>query len=381
MSGLGEKGRRLRDGGLAWGATNSGKTYSNAHHFVRRCAQRPRKHLLIGANLRLLRGEVIPLIRFVARKYKVSSTGYKIDLGQFTIGKSVVIVVAGASEGAEDRLRTYHNIDSIMAEEVAVMKESFYDMAVSRMSMPFGPVWASCNPSRPRNWVKKRLDDGRWPHDEMFLLEDNPTLTDEQRQEFENKFQGVFRLRMIQALWADPEGLVYPQWVDAKPDPEWANIPCIAGVDYGESGTSAAVYSQRKGKVSRITREFYHVGRNVGILNHAELAKKIKEAAPGPILRAWVDPSAPGMLTALVKAGVVAAPAFNKWEGYDHTNRLLADGSLEIVGDDCPNLASEIDSLVYNASMERPDPSCVDHATDAMRYMAASELVARVSYR
>ena len=210
MAVLGEKGRLMANGGLAWGATNSSKSFSLCHHFARRAYTRPGKHLLIGANLKLLRGEIIPLLRSITHSYGGKSTPFSTAVGTFRIGRSTIIVVAGAADGAEDRLRTYHNVDSILAEEVTGMKETFYDMALSRRSPAMGPVWASCNPDHPMNWVKRRLDDGRWPYDLMFLVSDNPALTTEQRIAFESQFVGVFRKRMIEALWASPEGLVYP---------------------------------------------------------------------------------------------------------------------------------------------------------------------------
>ena len=161
-------------------------------HFTRWVAEHPGNHLLIGANLKLLRGEIIPLIRSIARSYRTSSSHYRTDTGIFRVGQSQVIVAAGASQGDEDRLRTYHGVGAIMAEEVAglrAMPETFYDMALTRQEQRNrAPVWASCNPSHPLSWAKIRLDEGRWPHSEMWLLEDNPTLSQAERDAFASQF-------------------------------------------------------------------------------------------------------------------------------------------------------------------------------------------------
>ena len=379
MAALGTKGRLMKDGGLAWGATNSGKSFSNAHHFARRLVTHPGKHLLIGANLKLMRGEIIPLIRSVANSYGARSSNYNSQLGTFGVDRSTVIVVAGAQEGSEDRLRTYHNIDSIMAEEVTVMNETFFNMALSRQAPDPGPVWASCNPSHPMNWVKTRLDAGRWPFDQMFLVEDNPALTTEQRETFEAQFTGVFRKRMVEALWASPEGLVYPQWFDApREDAERLNgQPCFLGADYGESSVTCAHYAQldqgppdsAPGAHYTITREYYWNAYNQGERNPDQHAQAIKDNAPGRILAAYVDPSAVDLKEALRRSGVHSENAYNKADGYGMTDGMLQRGRMRIVGQNCPSLKLQIHSLVYDRHGERPDINCVDHATDGLRYL------------
>ena len=373
MASLTAKGRRMASGGLAWGATHSGKTYSNAVHFARRCAMRPARHLLIGANLRLLRGEVIPLIRSVAREYHCSSTKYSHDLGTFRVGPSLVIVVAGDKDGDEDRLRTYHNLDSIMAEEVTAMQPDFYDMALTRQKQPPAPVWASCNPGHPTSWVKRRLDTGRWKHNEMFLLDDNPTLTDQQKEDFAAQFYGTFKQRMIEALWAAPEGLVYPHYTGT--DYRMEGQPCEVGVDFGESGTTAAVYAQRtKQKMRGRTvwahvGEYGYVGYDLGKRTPDEHAEAIKANAPGRIVQAYIDPSAVKLREALVRAHVPTTNAYNDKKGYDITNGALQEGTMLVNEAHCPSYTTEVQSLIWNKHGDAPDPNCSDHFTDASRYL------------
>ena len=371
----------MANGGLAWGSTNSGKSFSNAMHFARRCAEQPRRHLLIGANLRLLRGEIIPLLRSVAKAYGCSSTKYDTQLGQFHIGESLVIVIAGSQDGDEDRLRTYHGLDSIMAEEVTGMKPDFFDMALTRQKQPPAPVWASCNPSHPTNWVKHRLDAKQWPHDEMFLLDDNPTLTDEQREVFASQFHGTFKQRMIEALWASPEGLVYPYFTVTPYRNE--GMVCEIGVDWGESGTTAVVYGQRtkesvKGRpVWAIVGEYGWVGYDQGKRTPDEHAEAIKRSAPGRIAQAFIDPSAVKLREALQRAGVPTVNAFNHKDGYDITNGSLQEGTLLINETYCPSTVTEIQSLIWNKHGDAPDINCSDHYTDAARYFGCGVYAGR----
>lgn len=366
-------------GGLAWGATNSGKSVSNASHFAKACAKWTGKHMLVGVNLKLLRAEIIPLIRSIAKSYGISSTPYRTDTGTMTIGNSLVFVIAGRNEGDEDRLRSIHGILTIMFEEVAGgMPEYFFDMALSRRDQRFnGPFWASCNPSHPDNWVKKRLDSKWWPHDEMFLVGDNPTLTDEQRDEFESKFTGLFRKRMIEALWASPLGLIYPRWESITTEEADAlkGKPCYIGADYGESRITAANYSQwaSEDRYWATTKNYYWDNytqdEQRDPLQHA-LA--IKQFAPGPIAGAYVDPSALPLIEAMRKVGIPAEPAYNKKDGYNITDGMFQQGQLRICEDYCEELVIEIRSLVYNKYGDAPDLKCSDHATDAERYKACA---------
>lgn len=366
---LADKSIRMASGGLAWGATNSGKSFGNASHFGRYMAMQPRRGILLGSNLRLMRGEIIPLIRSIARNYGVQSKPYNTDTGTFTVGPSTVYVIAAANVGDEERIRSYHNIDALMVEEVTKVPEVCYDMAVSRRQTVDAPVWASCNPSHPLNWVKKRLDAGRWLADEMFLLDDNPTMTPEERVAFADQFTGTFRKRMIDALWAAPEGLVYPAWDDVPlPDPP-PNTPCYIGVDYGASNITAVVYAQLVERRFVITREYYYDGYAQGRRSPEEHAAAIAIAAPGPIAAGWIDPSARDLRLAMEKVGIPISMGFNKPSGYETTDGMLQRSKMQICAVLCPGLTGEILSLVYNRFGERPDASCVDHATDALRYL------------
>ena len=367
----------LRDGGLAWGATNSGKSYRNARHFVRRCAKYPGKHLLIGANMKLLETEIIPLIRSLCRTYKVPCSKFRGGLGQMQIGKSLVIVMAIKNKGDEDRCRSLHNIDSIMFEEITNIPEIGADMATSRQGYvvdnKLGPVWASCNPSHPTNWVKKRLDAGKWIHDEMFLVKDNPSLTPEQVEEFESRYTGIFRKRMIEALWAAPEGLIYPNWTDAGTEiaEELKGTPCWIGADYGFSSVTAAVYVQRKDQKFYMTREYYHDAHSTGEhRNSVEGAKYIIKKAPGPIMTAYVDPTSKDLIDALSNQGVSVEPACNKSDGYNIFDGALQRGYIQICKDLVPCFVDEVYSLIYNKTGSGPDPNCIDHATDSGKYLS-----------
>ena len=60
MPALTDKGRSMYAGGLAWGSTNSGKSFAIAHHALDAYLDRPGRHLLTGVNIKLLQQQIIP---------------------------------------------------------------------------------------------------------------------------------------------------------------------------------------------------------------------------------------------------------------------------------------------------------------------------------
>ena len=372
--GLSPKSRALARGGLGWGAANSGKTFGFASHAAKFYARNPGRHLMIGSSLSLMIAEAIPDVQAIAENYGVTTTDYNRAKQSFTVGKSRIIVRAGAKAGDEKRLRSIHNMRSLLCEEVSDMPEVFFDMAVSRMRMPRGPVWASCNPTDPMSWVKQRLDDGRWGADQMFLVRDNPALTPEQVEEYESQFSGIFHQRMIQGLWVAPEGLVYPHWTDVAPDPkrsaEMAGRPCYVGADYGKSSVTSAHYVQPAGDGTwLVVGEYYWDAAKRGERASPKHAEEIKAQAPGPIVGAYVDPSARDLRDALMRKGVNAVPAYNKADGYGILDGMLQRGLMRIVSANCPELVTQLYTLIWNKHGDAPDLNCVDHATDDLRYV------------
>ncbi|MDE0006224.1 MAG: phage terminase large subunit [Rhodospirillaceae bacterium] len=372
---LGPKVHSLHDGGLAWGATNSGKSYGMAHHFVREAilaGRRGEPSLLIGSSLGLLQAEIMPMLRNIAEGWGYTTDDYRRSTQTLTLDSARVLVRAGAKAGDEERLRSIHHVAAVMAEEVSAIPETFFDMAISRQEWPGQRVYATCNPAGPTNWVKQRLDEGRWPNQAMCLLDDNPSLTPEQRQQIADQFVGTFRSRMIEAQWVAPAGLVYSAWTESQQ----AAIPgrnCWVGADYGESNVTCAVYVQLDDDGRYIvTREYYYDASRQGKRNSPQHVEAIVANAPGPIVGAWVDPSARDLKAAFRKAGIQTHNGYNKLDGYGVVDGLLQRGLLLINSTAVPELAQQLYSLIWNRTGDHPDPNCIDHATDALRYVAYS---------
>lgn len=114
----------------------------------------------------------------------------------------------------------------VFLDEVALMPESFVDQALARCSVEGSKYWFNCNPEGPMHWFYREwILDPDHKHNAMhlhFLLDDNPSLSDEKKQEYYNNYSGVFYDRYILGLWKTADGLIYRQFAD---DPEKWMIP------------------------------------------------------------------------------------------------------------------------------------------------------------
>jgi len=110
-------------------------------------------------------------------------------------------------------------------------------------------IW-TLNPDVPTHWIYRDYLDGydknktkgyKWFH---FLLDDNPVLTDERKEELRFQYTGIFYKRYVLGLRVRAEGGCYPSWNDDliidQVKPEWVINLVNIGIDIGgnKSATS-----------------------------------------------------------------------------------------------------------------------------------------------
>ena len=363
------KGLAFLDGGLAYGATNSGKSYNIAHLAVHTYATSPGLHFLIGSSLRLMKLQNVKDIRAIARKAGIPTTGVHSQNSTMRVGPSTVMVRAFTDVGDEEYIRSLHGGKSLWAEEISKVPEVCYDMASSRCDVS-APKWATCNPTHPQHWAKKRMDAGRWPHYDLWLLDDNPTLTPEEREAYAAQYEGIFKDRMIDGKWVAAEGLVYPIWqeCDCEFDPD---KPWLLAYDPAPVNTQAALCIQPQRDHYCVVDELYT--RRGATLRNPRSALEQIEAKWGRPLIAMLDPAAYDhtfearhhmrwtVSAPQTKEHVLTIPVLNL---------LLGQGRMRVNSYRCPNTAAELWSVVYDERREKIAVGQEDHATDALRYIA-----------
>ena len=371
--------------GVIWaGSAGSGKTWGAALAMILhglRFRPRPVLMLLGGKDVGTIRGNLAEPIEHWADllnldyRYSPGGSVYRID--------NITWELRGLQDAQSYRRiqgRTYYGA---LIDELPNIHRDAWDMVRTRLRPPGGGAkWmATFNKLGPRHWTRTQVYDKATELNALVidsLLSDNPKLTPDYVSDISKGMAPHQHKRLVENQWAAPSGQVYPVWTAFDKASELAGLPCIAGMDYGESSISAAVYLQRVPAahvppgapdlpIWAVTAEYYHDASTQGPRNATEHAAAIRRAAPGPVAQAYCDPSA----VSLRRACELHFPTSSAWSdalGYGLTDGALQAQRLLIDDRACPALATEIEDLVYNSRMDKPDPACADHATDSLRY-------------
>ncbi len=226
---------------LCEGAFRSGKTFIITFYFFffTQRLQRAYHHLLLGKNRGILETEILPKFKLLAQVCRVSFHYTRYD-GTLTVGRQVYHVIAGNDDRDKERLYGY-TMHSMLCTEVTRVPEEFFKAATTRLTFEGGKIFADCNPEGPQHWVKtdwidKEIVDVR----EHFTFEDNPILSEAKKAQFRKQYSGVFARRMVDGVWAEADGLIYPSFREpARRDGRGRPNRIDIGVDYGSSSPSA----------------------------------------------------------------------------------------------------------------------------------------------
>jgi len=353
------------------GGAGSGKTWGAVLGLALHCRKYPRALCLVaGQSVDTVRRNVEPALAHwsalfgLPYRYHASPPAYSVGSAHWEVRGLADAVSYTRIQG-----RTYHGV---MVDELSTIHESSWDMILTRLRTEGAKAIATFNKLSPHHWTKTRVVDKAAELRAVVLesrLTDNPHLAGD----FVSSMLeggGLARhqyQRLVENQWAAPEGLVYPYWHYAES--EGPPGPVVAGADYGESGVSAAVYLRRTPDGYNVVGEYYWDARHRGYRDAAGHAGGILQGAPGALAGVYYDPSAVSLGEALRRAGTVALPGWNDKRGYDITNDHLQSGRVKLVERAVPALLTEMEQLIYNSRLDMPDPSCIDHATDALRYV------------
>ena len=226
---------------LCEGAFRSGKTFIISFYFFffTQLLKRPYHHLVLGRNRGIIETEILPKFKALAAVCRVGYHYTRYD-GTLTIGRQVYHVVAGNDDRDKERLYGY-TMHSMLCTEVTRVPEEFFKAATTRLTFEGGKIFADCNPEGPEHWVKKDwIDTGIVDVRERFTFEDNPILSEKKKEQFRKQYAGVFARRMVDGVWAQADGLIYPEYSEPpKGDGRGKPNRIDLGVDYGSSSPSA----------------------------------------------------------------------------------------------------------------------------------------------
>ena len=126
-------------------------------------------------------------------------------------------IFGGRDESSQDLIQGI-TLAGLYCDEVALMPESFVNQASGRCSVPGAKMWYNCNPDSPMHWFLKNWIEKATQKKLLFihfLMDDNPSLSEDVRERYRTMYTGVFYQRFIQGLWVMAQGAIYRDaWSD-----------------------------------------------------------------------------------------------------------------------------------------------------------------------
>jgi PBSX family phage terminase large subunit len=395
---------------MIWeGSVRSGKTIISLVAWVDFITHAPPGPLLmVGRTLDTLRRNAVePLIDLFGAK------NIKPVYGNGTakmFGRQVYLVGAD-NMSAESRIRGL-TLAGAYVDEVSILGgpsgRDYWNMLLTRLSVKGAKLFGTTNPDSPRHWLLiDYLEKAEYTierentithndtlnKDEVipgfyrfrFTLEDNPTLSEQYKNNLKAQLSGLWYKRFIDGEWVAAEGAIFPQ-LDATKHvvgkEYWDTVDhWIIAVDHGITNPTHALQigldnaNERivVGKECRIKDTTLTVGQQTQILT--DWCLKDLNAHPADVT--WViDPAARSLRNEIwsTTGGNYAWPADNSvLPGISDMGTLLGTNPPSLVMIDTPELFTEMSGYTWNSDATerhgKDEPVKLnDHGVDALRY-------------
>lgn len=382
------------------GAVRSGKTVTAMLRWAKWIATDapPGPLMISGKTERTVRQNLIdPMLEIFGPKY----TSYSQGNHEFSLFGRKHIIVGANDERAEAKIRGI-TLAGVLGDEITLWAESFFKMALSRLSVPGAAFLGTTNPDSPMHWLNQEYlqrahEINLSRHVFRLTLEDNPYLDPDFVSSLHSEYVGLWKKRFIDGLWVVAEGAIYDMfdpdrhtWKDAQGDKTAPPPPGrwrAVGIDYGTTNPSVYIALTQLNDGRLLAHDEWRwdskkQGRQLTAKEHSDAYFKWKrelgaarDITGQKIDRVSCDPSANGFILQLWRDGErVVKP------GDNDVNRGIMDiGSL-----------LQREKLVFHAPTTRvameemasyawdPDATekgedkplkVADHAPDALRYI------------
>lgn len=290
--------------------------------------------------------------------------------------------IFGGKDEASQSLIQGMTLSGVMFDEVALMPRSFVEQALARCSVEGSKFWFNCNPSNPAHWFYnewiKKADSKRalYLH---FSMEENPSLSKEMLQRYENMYSGAFYERFVKGRWVAADGLIYPMFGDScmADCPQQCSGYYIS-CDYGTvNPTSMGLWGESGGVWYR-THEYYYSSKRSGAQKtDEEYYADLEKLADGRRINAVIcDPSAASFIATIRKHGrFKVIPAKNDvLDGIRRVSDCLKSGRIKICRG-CDDSVREFSLYCWDEGAAKDCPRKEnDHAMDDIRYFVSTVL-------
>ena len=290
--------------------------------------------------------------------------------------------IFGGKDEASQSLIQGMTLSGVMFDEVALMPRSFVEQALARCSVEGSKFWFNCNPSNPAHWFYnewiKKADSKRalYLH---FSMEENPSLSKEMLQRYENMYSGAFYEGFVKGRWVAADGLIYPMFGDScmADCPQQCSGYYIS-CDYGTvNPTSMGLWGESGGVWYR-THEYYYSSKRSGAQKtDEEYYAELEKLADGRRINAVIcDPSAASFIATIRKHGrFKVIPAKNDvLDGIRRVSDCLKSGRIKICRG-CDDSVREFSLYCWDEGAAKDCPRKEnDHAMDDIRYFVSTVL-------
>lgn len=296
-------------------------------------------------------------------------------------------VVGAKDEGSEKFIRG-KTLAGAYCDELTLMPERFFKQLLNRLSIRGAKLYATTNPDSPAHYLykeyvandeKRKSGLVRVTH---FVLDDNPNLSAEYKNNIRNSYSGMWHKRMILGLWVLAEGLIYDMYSEALlfDDADFdatmqSRCRRYIACDYGTANPMVFLDIYDDGNTVWIPNMYYWDSRK-------EQRQKTDREYADDLERMcgdeWpdfvvIDPSAASFKAELQGRGFRVKEADNAVnDGIRITAKLLTQKKIRIHRERCAPMIAEFQGYVWDEKaaqlgMEKPLKQN-DHAMDALRY-------------
>lgn len=364
------------------GSVRAGKTYISLWRFLKEIEFGPQgEYAFITRTYDSFKRNILPqlerIIGFDAKYY----AGKR----EMIIWGRKCHIIGADDERAESKIRGA-TFSGAYVDELTIIPESVFKMLISRCAMGGARIFATTNPDSPFHWVKKDyLTDNPDVKAWQFTLDDNPELSDVDRDYLKRQYKGIWFNRFIEGRWVQAEGAIYDffdEKIHVLDHPLSRADHYICGVDYGTTNACAFILLGINNDAYPnmwVEDEYYYDSKvHQRSKTDAEYASDLESFLKFRNVRAiYLDPSAASFRAELLKSGVHCLfDAQNEVvDGIRMVSTLLSSGTLKVTRK-CKKLIEEIHSYVWDAKslktgVDKPLKQN-DHALDALRYVVFS---------
>lgn len=294
-----------------------------------------------------------------------------------------VFEVFGGKDESSYALIQGRTLAGCLIDEVVLQPRSFVDQAMIRCSVTGAKVWFSCNPAAPSHWFYTdwilKADKGEINAKHIhFVLRDNPGLSDETIQRYEQSFTGVFYQRYVLGEWVAAEGLVYPFFSAGQDtylfhgDASHIDGQFYVSIDYGtHNPCSMGLWVIHDGKALRIKESYFDSRAERVQRTDEEHYAELERLTKGYYIQAVVvDPSAASFIETIRRHGkYLVIPADNDVLNGIRCVASLMQAGLVTIHESCT--ASRREFGLYSWDDKAKEDRVVkenDHAMDDIRY-------------